>query len=234
MKLEISELCERFPNYRVALIVAQDLDVAPQRPAALADRIAKVEADASAAFSGRLSGEIPEVADWRAAYRGFGIKRTSYRSSVERLIRQIQQGRGLPAINSLVDTYNAMSVVYRMPMGADDLALVSGDLAFRFSQPTDSFIALGDADHSENPPKPGEVVYADEEKVLCRRWNWYQDARSATSTATKRAVLTVQSVSADADVDAAADQLCAWLTEFCGARTDYAIADAARPAVEAG
>ena len=29
-----------------------------------------------------------------------------------------------------------------------------------------------------DPPKPGEVVYADAAKVLCRRWNWRQDART--------------------------------------------------------
>ena len=43
-----------------------------------------------------------------------------------------------------------------------------------------------------DPPKAGEVVYADEEKVLCRRWNWRQDARSVIRPDTRRAVVTLQ------------------------------------------
>ena len=41
-------------------------------------------------------------------------------------------------------------------------------------------------------PKAGEVVYADAAHVLCRRWNWRQDARSLITAATARAVVTVQ------------------------------------------
>ena len=39
---------------------------------------------------------------------------------------------------------------------------------------------------SEEPeaPKAGEVVYADAAHVLCRRWNWRQDARSLITPAT--------------------------------------------------
>ena len=44
----------------------------------------------------------------------------------------------------------------------------------------------------KDPPKPGEVVYADDRHVLCQRWNWRQDARSAISPATRRAVITLQ------------------------------------------
>ena len=54
-----------------------------------------------------------------------------------------------------------------------------------------------------DPPKAGEVVYADARHVLCRRWNWRQDARSAVSTRTRRAALTVQS-NGFGDVEAAA------------------------------
>ena len=32
-----------------------------------------------------------------------------------------------------------------------------------------------------DPPKEGEVVYADARHVLCRRWNWRQDARTASA-----------------------------------------------------
>src|SRR6202012_2541570 len=126
------------------------------------------------------------------AFRGFGIKKTSYRSSVERLIKRVLAGGALPAVNPLVDLYNAVSLDSALCLGCDDLDAVEGDLAFRFSRPGDSFIDMGaEAGEDPNdPPKDGEVVYADARHVLCRRWNWRQDARSAVSATTRRVALT--------------------------------------------
>ena len=225
--LSIAEVVPAFPAYRVALVVARDLHIAATRPPALTQEIAGLEARVAAALGDKPLAEVPELQAWRAAYKAFGVKKTSYRSSVERLLKAVQQGRGLARVNALVDAYNAISLAHRMPVGADDLDRVAGDLAFRPSRPGDSFIALGDAEGRNDPPKADEVVYADTEKLLCRRWNWYQDARSATSTATEAAVLTVQSL--DADPRAAAEALCRSLETYCRARCAFAIADAAQP-----
>ena len=54
-------------------------------------------------------------------------------------------------------------------------------------------MGAAEGEDPDDPPKPGEVVYADAAKVLCRRWNWRQDARSAVTPATRRVVLTAQS-----------------------------------------
>jgi len=179
----------------------------------------------------RPVSEIEEVAAWRRAYKGFGIRKTSYRPSVERLIRHIQRHGALPRVNALVDLYNAVSVAYRMPAGADDLDELSPPLAFRFSRPGDSFIALGDAGRTEDPPKDGEVVYADRRHVLCRRWNWYQDDRTATSAATRRAVITVQSLAGSGAhaVEDAAATLSGMLEAHLSAHVSWAVADQASP-----
>ena len=230
--LSIAEVAEAFPAYRVALVVARGLEIAAERPPALADAIAEIESAAAETLADSPLAELPELRAWRAAYKAFGVKKTSYRSSVERLLKAVQQGRGLPRVNALVDAYNALSVRHRMPIGADDLALVSGELAFRPSRPGDSFIALGDTEGRDDPPKPGEIVYADAEKLLCRRWNWYQDARSATRPQTRAAVLTVQSL--EADPAPAAEALGAWLTEHCRASCAFAVADHRQPSVTVG
>ena len=77
------------------------------------------------------------------------------------------------------------------------------------------------------------MVYADAEKVLCRRWNWYQDARSATTLDTRRAAVTVQHLDGRARLEAAVEELCDWLGTFCGARCAWQIADRDRPTTEA-
>jgi DNA/RNA-binding domain of Phe-tRNA-synthetase-like protein len=189
-----------------------------------------IETEVRASWQGRELSQIPGIADWRGAYKAFGIKKTSYRSSVERLVKNLLADRPLPRINGLVDIYNALSAKYVAPAGADDLDKVAGDICFRLGGPADSFIRLGDDSGAEDPPKEGEVVYADGEKVLCRRWNWSQDARSAVTPGTRVAVITIQTLGAVAP-EAAVDELRARLEAHCEASTSAWILDRQTPAV---
>ena len=158
---------------------------------------------------------IPGVAAWRRAYRAFGIKKTSYRSSVERLVKNVLAGRALPPINSFVDAYNAVSLAHVMPLGADDLDRVNGDIAFRYSRPGDQFFDMASGEEGApaepDPPKEGEVVFADAEKILCRRWNWRQDVRSLVTPSTRRAVVTIQ-LNGAGDLDGAVADLVSLLS----------------------
>jgi DNA/RNA-binding domain of Phe-tRNA-synthetase-like protein len=227
----IAEIIERFSDFRIGVIVAEGLTIQAERPPALEQAILAAEREAAALATTALA-DIPELRCWREAYKAFGVKKTSYRSSVERLLKRVQQGSGLPRVNNLVDAYNLISLRYRMPVGADDLDRVVSPLGFRFARPGDTFIALGDESAEPDPPAPGEVVYADAEKLLCRRWNWYQDARSPISAATTSAVLTVQALEPTAAlVEEAVTELCALLAAYCGARTSWAVADRERPEV---
>jgi DNA/RNA-binding domain of Phe-tRNA-synthetase-like protein len=231
--LSIVELREPFPAFRVALVVLDGVGIPAAPPPALEAWIAEVATQAVAALGQQELGSLPELKCWREAYKAFGEKKTSYRSSVERLLKALQRGNGLPRVNAFVDAYNAVSVRYRMPVGADDLDLATPPLAFRIARPGDSFIALGDATAADDPPKPGEVVYADAAKCLCRRWNWYQDARTAIRPVTRRAVLTIQSNCAETagQVEAAAELLCRQIAQACGGTAAWAIADTGRSEV---
>ena len=232
ISLDISEVLPDFPDTRMALVVASEIELGPEPTQALATALAEVEAEVGAYLRGRALAEVPELQVWRAAYKAMGVKKTSYRSSVERLLKQIQQGRGLPRIGNLVDCYNAVSARHRLPIGADDLDKVTGGLAFRRARPGDDFFALGAEPSVNDPPKAREVIYADGEKLLCRRWNWYQDARSATTAGTRRAALTVQWLGGETRIEPAVEELVAWLRAHCGARTAWAIADAGAPRAE--
>ncbi len=233
ISLDIAEILPRFPTYRVALVVATDLIIGQARPRALADYIAGIEADCRARYAGRELGDIPEVRRWRQAYKAFGVKKTSFRSSVERLLRRVIQGEGLPRINALVDAYNAISVAYRVPAGADDLDLLAPPLAYRYAREGDTFFTLGEDALASDPPEVGEVVYADTAHVLCRRWNWRQDARSAIRDATRRVTLNIESLDDESasGVEEAARTLGNLLEVCCGARCDWAVADMAHPVV---
>ena len=229
--LSIAELTGRFPEFRVAVVVAEGLTIGA-RDAALEAAIAEAEERARTRWAGVELSAIPGVAAWRTAYRGFGIKKTSYRCSVERLMKRALAGGGLPRVNALVDFYNMVSLDEGLCLGCDDLDRVEGDLAFRFSRPGDSFVDMGAAEGEDpnDPPKVGEVVYADAVKVLCRRWNWRQDARSAVTSGTRRVVLTAQSNGAG-DVEAAAARLVEGVARIFGGRAVFQVADRSRPVV---
>ncbi len=233
-RLSIEELTERFPLFCVAFVFAEPLTIAPNRSAVLAEEVAAAEGECRRRWGGMELSAIPEVAAWRAAYKAFGIKRTSYRSSAERLIKRVKAGQPLPAINALVDLYNLVSLETGLCLGCDDLDKTSGGLVFRFSRPDDSFLDMGaEAGEDPNdPPKQGEVVYADARHVLCRRWNWRQDARTAASLETRRAVLTVQSNGAG-DVQAAAARLALLIGRECGAQWRIKVLDRTRPTADA-
>lgn len=227
MHISIADITNAFPDYRVAVVVAEGLTIAPERPAALDALIAQREAAARATWDGTELSQIPGVAAWRAAYKGFGIKQTRYRSSVERLVKNVLAGRPLARVNAFVDLYNAVSLAHVLPLGADDLDRVTPPLAFRYAREGDSFRDMAEAGEEPEAPKPGEVVYADAAHVLCRRWNWRQDARTLITPATTRAIVTVQANGAG-DVSAGADDLIDLVAEFCGGQCRAVILDAAR------
>jgi DNA/RNA-binding domain of Phe-tRNA-synthetase-like protein len=230
MQASIADIAEAFPHYRVAVVVAEGLTIAPERPAALDTLIAERETAARAQWGGTELAQIPGIAAWRAAYKAFGIRQTRYRSSVERLVKNVLAGRELVRINAFVDAYNAVSLAHVLPLGADDLDKVTPPLAFRYTREGDSFVDMADTDadgEGAEAPTSGEVVYADARHVLCRRWNWRQDARSLITPATTRAVVTLQS-NGSGQVAAAADDLIDLITKFCGGRCRVAVLDRER------
>src|SRR3974390_3494882 len=116
-ELSIVDLAGRFPDFRVAFVFAEPLAIRPARSREL----------------------MREIAAAGAAYKGFGVKRTSYRSSAERLIKRVLAGQPLPEINALVDLYNMVSLESGLCLGCDDLDKTAGDLVFRFAKADDSF-----------------------------------------------------------------------------------------------
>src|SRR3954471_3168047 len=153
MHISIADIADAFPQYRVAFVFAEGLTIAPQRPAALDALIGEREEATRAQWAGTELSQIPGVAAWRAAYKGFGIKQTRYRSSVERLVKNVLAGRALARVNAFVDLYNAVSLAYVLPLGADDLDRIVPPLAFRFARAGDSFLDMAEQGEPE-APKP--------------------------------------------------------------------------------
>ena len=67
--------------------------------------------------------------------------------------------------------------------------------------------------------------------MLCRRWNWRQDARSLLTPQTRRAVLTVQS-SGFGDVEAAARRVAEGIAREWGGTSRIVVAERQAPVRE--
>ena len=157
-----------FPGVNIGVLIGRGVAVGEPGPDLEGFKSAVIEEAVESFASGSVTSH-PYVSSWRAMYRGFRGKPGDYRPSAEALIRRVVRGRGIPGINTAVDTYNAVSVRHRIPMGGFDLGHVEGAIALRFSEGGETFTAIGSSDPEET--YQGEVVYADGARILTRRWN---------------------------------------------------------------
>ena len=126
-------------------------------------------------WSGRRPGPTAHLEAWRAAYRAFGAKPQRTPCSAEALRKR---AGALPAVNRLVDAYNALSLRYAVPIGGEDLDAYGGSPRLIVAQGGEPFATMRDGAAAHEPVDPGEVVWRDDAGVTCRRWNWRQSVRT--------------------------------------------------------
>lgn len=227
------DVLEKFPGLTIGVVIATGID----NLAASAKAAAFLEAqvgDVCRAWSIEQLDADPRIAAWRDAYRAFGAKPKKHRSSIENMIRMILDGAGVPSINSAVDVYNAISLKYVIPAGGDDLDHVAGDIRLTFATGDERFVSLNGSEVVT--PKPGEVIYCDDEDVLCRRWNWRECDKSKMTEVSTNLCLIVEAlppVSAS-ELNRMSVELAEEIERFCGGSTSVARADRDTPAVELG
>jgi DNA/RNA-binding domain of Phe-tRNA-synthetase-like protein len=181
------------PDYRVLVLVAEGLEPGP--PDGLSDELlARAETRAQIALDGRAPEDVPEVADWRAAYRAFGAKPQRTRPSVEALLRRLDAG--LPRIDRLTDAYNAVSIANLVPVGGEDLDQYQGPARLVRAAGDEDFDTVAHGEPAVEHPKPGEVIWRDDAGVTCRQWNWRQCTRTRMTQATTNAVFIIDGLAA--------------------------------------
>lgn len=136
----------------------------------------------------------PAVDEWREALRKFKTKKGA-RSSIEALLKRVDQGKEFSPINPLVDIYNSVSLEFASPCGGEDLEKMDGDLHLGMAKGGESFKPLG-ADE-DSPALEGEIIYYDNEGAICRCLNWREAQRTMLTEDTKNAVMVIESINAD-------------------------------------
>lgn len=168
------------PDFRaVSLRVTGGLNM-PQDPGASA-----MLAAACAAVGDGPAWAEAHLAAWADAYRQFGAKPNRTPCSAEALRKRVIKQGALPAINAVVDVYNALSLRYAIPVGGEDAAAYAGSPKLVVADGSEIFETSANGEPAVEHPEPGEVVWRDDRGVTCRRWNWRQGPRTRlTETST--------------------------------------------------
>jgi lysyl-tRNA synthetase, class I len=205
-KLKISKaIFERFPQLKVGTLIIENYDNSKIDPKFL-EKIKEVESKIKTELSKEKLSELEEIKTWRAAYSSFGAKPKKYKSSIEALLRRILEGENIPSISNLVNIYNLISIKYKLPLGADDLSLVSSDVSLTFSNGEEEFKAIN-SDEIKSPGR-GEIVYKMGNDILCRRWNWRESDLTKITEKTNKAIIYVESLLEDENsINAALNEL---------------------------
>jgi DNA/RNA-binding domain of Phe-tRNA-synthetase-like protein len=166
MLLIVSEDCLQL-GLRAGAVIFRNIHVTRSDPALRAEIAVAVQAVQARFASPSDVRSLPEVAAFRDLLRRAGANPRRDQPSVERLLTFALKRGDLPAINSLVDAYNLVSLRSLCSLGAHDLDCIELPVSLRLLTGRESFTPLG-----QNTPVsvvPGEYGYVDEtDRVLCR------------------------------------------------------------------
>ena len=210
---------ELFPDAEIGLLTIKGLDNSGNIDEAKLKEIEELLQGANKEAVKYLTddtvSQCPVVACWRSAYQKFKKKKDA-RCAIEALLKRVKNGNEVGTINPLVDIYNAMSLTYGLPCGAEDLETIKGDLVLKITEGGDPFMALGDEE--DNPTLPGELAYIDDEGAVCRCFNWRDGQRTMLTEQTTDTFMVYESVDPTRhdDLVKAVDDLAELVTKYLG------------------
>ena len=187
MYYEISkEVFDKLPNFVVGVVAVSGIDNSAEIPT-VTELLDKSIAECSEYFaaSGNKAKDDPCVVPYRDAFREIGINPNRYACAIEALMDRIAKGKGMSHINPAVDLGNALSLKYRIPIGAHDMGTFvrpdgtgrgaeDAGIEVRPATEEDTFRPFGAAEDEFDNPEPGEIVYVSGHEVRTRRWTWRQ------------------------------------------------------------
>jgi len=214
LKYDITGIVESYPGVHIGVLYGEELDNVTPFPGLY--RLQKEAiTETQAQIGDQPATRHPHIASWREIYRSFGTKPSDYRPSAEALVRRTIKTGKLPVINTVVDLYNVVSVKHIIPV----------------SDGGETFTPLGASKQEET--YSGEVVYADDARILTRRWN-FRDADETKITSETRNLVMFIDASPEIkleNVESALDELLHLLEDACCGKYAKAIASSHEPII---
>lgn len=220
----------KYPDLKVGLLIAEGLDNRNDYEE-IQQLVKEVSEELRKKYGKKELSAEPKILDWREAYRLFGVKPSSYLSSVEALTKRILQGKELPNINSVVNLYNLISIKYTLPAGADDLDRVEGSIRLSIAEGTEPFVTLNSREI--DTAQRGEVIYRDDKEVLCKAWNWRESDKTKITKESCRVSLVIEGLkhTQSSEIAKALKELKELLLTYCGGKASLYLLDRHFPKV---
>lgn len=215
-----------YPTISVGVAVIKGVTVKNQKEELEKEKQALVEKITG--MTTEQIGEFPEIKSYRQLYKAMSVDWHSRRPSPEALLRRIIQGKGFPAVNTLVDAYNLVVVEHRVSVGAFDLDSIHFPTELRFPKEEEEILLLGDTEPTTY--KETELAYFDQAGGYNIDFNYRDAKRTAVTHNTKNIILNVDGVFAISPekVEEVLQAACEMIIKYCGGKvTEFGVVTAA-------
>lgn len=211
-----SDIAKSYPDLRIGVLVARGIDNRGS-----SDALESLKTEKTSALRNTISLDAlrrhETITAWREIFQSFGANPKKYQPTAEALIERILKGRNLATISKLVDAYLLAEIEFYLPIGGYDLDRIAGDIILRRSAGNETFVPVGSAKLEATNPE--EIVYADTERVLTRRWNFrdcdYAKVTEASSAIVLFSEAPLPSIRTE-DLQRLLDRLEQHIHRFCG------------------
>ncbi|HEM3590018.1 TPA: B3/4 domain-containing protein [Streptococcus suis] len=219
-----------FPDAKIGVLLLKDYKTPSESPEDLVKLLEESNEIAQKFLTEDTFSENEVIQTYRQAYQKFKTKKGA-RSSIEALLKRSTSDRPVTTISPLVDIYNAASLRFGLPCGAEDIDTFVGNLQLTITEGGDEFYLIGD--ENNNPTLPGEVCYKDDKGAVCRCFNWRDGERTMITDETKNAFLVMELVNSDRveDLENALDFISQHAEKFLGVVPEKYLLDRDTPAI---
>ncbi|MCH1637834.1 B3/B4 domain-containing protein [Streptococcus suis] len=219
-----------FPDAKIGVLLLKDYKTPSESPEDLVKLLEESNEIAQKFLTEDTFSENEVIQTYRQAYQKFKTKKGA-RSSIEALLKRSTSDRPVTTISPLVDIYNAASLRFGLPCGAEDIDTFVGNLQLTITEGGDEFYLIGD--ENNNPTLPGEVCYKDDKGAVCRCFNWRDGERTIITDETKNAFLVMELVNSDRveDLENALDFISQHAEKFLGVVPEKYLLDCDTPTI---
>ena len=219
MKLLIDEAIRKsYPDLRIGVVIANGIDNYEYK-----NDIEEFCKSIFIGFSNKFDSHkdlesLKNIIAWRNIYRSFGINPKKKKPTAESLLSRVIKSSFIPHISPAVDVYLCAETLHYLPIGGYDLSRINGNIVLRYAISGEQFLGVGSDEPEETIE--GEVVYADDDRILTRCWNYKDCDYSKISNNTKDIALFIEGAVSDIyddEIMETASFVARNLSKYCGA-----------------
>jgi DNA/RNA-binding domain of Phe-tRNA-synthetase-like protein len=193
MTFLVEQECVRL-GLRAGAVVFRNVRVGSSGPELRAEMAAEAAAIGKRFANPAVLRSDPRVAAFHEVLRKVGVNPRRDQPSIDRLLAYALKRGDLPAVNSLVDAYNLVSVRSCCSLGAHDLDRIALPVSLRLLSGREAFTPLGGT--AEAAVTAGEYGYVDANGRLLCRLDVVQAEFSKVTDATRNALLIIEGTAA--------------------------------------